>query len=60
MITVSARKYDGVDVDHPDVIRGIKVLARQGKQTQEIMKLVGMPYEVVRKYMREVEQERSR
>lgn len=60
MIYVSAPRYNGVAVDHPDVIRGIKVLARQRKSTVEIMKVVGMPYEVVRKYMREVEKEQSR
>jgi len=47
-------EYQGVDVEHPRIVEAIKNLAREGRSTDEIARIVGMPYEVVRKYEREV------
>ena len=40
-------KYQGVDVQHPRIVEAIQVLAKQGKSTDEIARVVGMPHEVV-------------
>ena len=47
-------EYQGVDVEHPRIVEAIKTLIRDGHPTDEISRIVGMPYEVVRKYEREV------
>jgi hypothetical protein len=47
-------EYDGVDVQHPSIVTAIKNLAAQGKSTAQIMKVVGMPAEVVKSVAREV------
>lgn len=47
-------QYQGVDVQHPRIVEAIKVLAKQGKSTQEIAKVVGMPHEVVDSVKREM------
>ena len=52
-------EYQGVDVEHPRIVEAIKNLAKQEKQAVEISKIVGMPYEVVRKYMREEERKKK-
>jgi hypothetical protein len=44
-------EYQGVDVEHPRIVEAIKTLAKQDKQIYEIAKIVGMPYEVVQKYV---------
>ena len=49
--------YDNVDVDHPRIAEATKKMIRDGKSTEEISKVVGMPYEVVRKYERDVKRE---
>ena len=47
-------RYAGVDVSHPKIVEAIKTMAKQGKKTQDIMRVVGMPGEVVRAIEREV------
>jgi len=46
-------EYQGVDTEHPRIVEAIKTLAKQNKQVYEIAKLVGMPYEVIEKYVRQ-------
>lgn len=53
-------KYNGVDVNNPRIVEYIKSAAKQGKTKQEVMKLVGMPYEVVDKYFQEAKREKNR
>ncbi len=43
-------RYKDVDVDHPSIINTIKRMAADGKKTEEIMRVVGMPAEVIRKH----------
>jgi len=45
--------YQGLDVDHPRIVEAIRVLAGQRKTPEQIAKVVGMPYEVVQKHLRE-------
>jgi len=51
---VRTPKYQGVDVDHPQIVAAIKTAAQRGMSQEAISKVVGMPPEVVRKHMREV------
>ena len=51
-------KYNGLDTDHPRVVEYIKSAAKQGKTKAEVMKLVGMPYEVVDKYFQQVKKDK--
>jgi hypothetical protein len=46
--------YAGVRVDHPSIVAAIRALAKQGKPKAEIMRIVGMPGEIVDRYAREV------
>lgn len=46
--------YQGVRVDHPDIIAGIENLARQGRTNEDICRIIGMPVEVVEKYARPI------
>jgi len=50
-------KYQGVDTDHPRIVEGIKTLAKQGKEVHEIQEIIGMPREIVEKYVREAARE---
>lgn len=52
-------EYQGVDVEHPRIVEAVKTLTKQAKSVEEISKIVGMPYEVVRKYMREEESKKK-
>jgi hypothetical protein len=51
-------RYQGVDVDHPTIVAAIKAMAKQGDSTEKISQVVGMPYEVVKKYEREARREK--
>ena len=53
-------KFANVDVDHPSIVDTIKNSARQGRSTEHIMKITGMPKEVVHKYEHQVRQEQER
>ena len=44
-------KYQGVDVEHPKIVAAIKTLAAKKDTIEHISKVVGMPYEVVQKYV---------
>jgi len=46
-------EYQGVSTEHPSIVSAIKNLTKQGESKEKIMKVVGMPREVVEKYMRE-------
>lgn len=50
-------EYAGVRVDHPRIIDGIKRLARQHRSLEDICRIIGMPQEVVQKYVREAKAE---
>ena len=52
-------KYLGVDTDHPTIVNAIRTMANQGKSTEEIMKVVGMPSEVVKRHQQDVKRERK-
>jgi len=52
-------EYQGVDVEHPRIVEAVKNMTKQYKSAEEISKVVGMPYEVVRKYMREEERRKK-
>lgn len=44
---VIAPKHQGVDVDHPSIVSMITNMVKQGRRTEEIMRTVGMPREVI-------------
>lgn len=46
-------KYQNVDVDHPSIVSAIQNLSKQGKRKEEIMKVVGMPAEVIERVQRD-------
>ena len=48
--------YQGVHVDHPTIVDAIKNLVKQGRRREDIVRIVGMPHEVVQS----VEQRMSR
>lgn len=54
--TVESPRYSGVSVDHPAIVDAIKTMAKEGKKLQEIMRVVGMPAEVIRRHAPEVQQ----
>jgi hypothetical protein len=49
-IGVEKPRYQGVEIDNPTIVTYIKNMIKQGKRTEEIAKVVGMPFSVVRKY----------
>lgn len=49
-VTVTTPTYGGVSVDHPSIVEAIRTMAKQGKKVPEIMRVVGMPAEVVRRH----------
>lgn len=51
-------KYNGVDVDNPQIVQHIKQMAKLGYSKEEAMKTSGMPYEVVDKYYQQVKDEK--
>ena len=51
--------YNGVPVNHPAIIAGIKTLTKQGHGKGHIMRVIGMPSEVVEKYMAEAKAEQA-
>jgi len=51
-------EYQGVDTEHPRIVEAVKNMTKQYKTAEEISRVVGMPYEVVRKYMREEERKK--
>lgn len=51
-------KYNGVDVDHPRIVEATKNLIKQGKRREEVMKIIGMPHEVIQRIEREVKDKR--
>ena len=52
-------RYNGVDVDHPTIVSTIKKMVEEGKPKSEIVRVVGMPHEVVEKHSRDVKRERK-
>ena len=48
-------RYANVSVDHPRIVEGIRALKQKGYSTEKIVKIVGMPHEIVRKHEREME-----
>ncbi len=50
-------EYAGVRVDHPRIIEATKLLHRQGRNLEDICRIVGMPQEVVQKYIRQANKE---
>jgi len=51
--TVNAPNYGGVPVDHPTIVAAIKTMVKQGRRTDEIMRTIGMPREVVERIQRD-------
>jgi len=50
-------QYNGVSVEHPSIIDAIHNLTKQGKPVEYIMRVVGMPQEVVQRHARTVPKE---
>jgi len=52
MIEVTTPKYNNVSVEHPSIVKAIKNMAKNGEPKEKIVKVVGMPMEVVERYSR--------
>ena len=53
---VTEATYTGVSVDHPSIVAAIKNMAKDGRKLKEIMKVVGMPADVVRRHASDVKE----
>ncbi len=53
-VSVQTPTYGGVSVDHPSIKAAIQTMAKQGRKVEEIMRVTGMPGEVVRKHAPDV------
>lgn len=51
-ISVKEPTYQGVSVNHPSIVSTIKNMVKQGAKREDIVKVTGMPKEVVEKYQR--------
>lgn len=51
------QQYNGVDVENPRIAEYTKNAIRQGWEKERIMKVIGIPGEVVDRYKKEVERE---
>lgn len=58
-VQVESPSYHGVRVDHPDIVRAIKNLITQGRRTEDIMRIVGMPAEVVNRLRGQMSNEKK-
>lgn len=47
-------EYQGVDVQHPRIKEYVENLTKMGKKKEEIVKIVGVPHEVVESIQRQV------
>lgn len=54
-----AATHQGVAVDNPTIVSYIKTMVKQGRRTEDIMRVVGMPAEVIHRYQEEVRRERD-
>jgi len=52
-------KHKGVDVNHPAIVRSIKQMHNEGRSREDIIRLVGMPAEVVRKHSEAADKEKE-
>ncbi len=52
-------KHKGVDVNHPAIVRSIKQMHNEGRSREDIIRLVGMPAEVVRKHSEAADKEKG-
>jgi hypothetical protein len=46
-------RYAGVSVNNPSIVSGIQALYKQGHSVGHIMKVIGMPSEVVERHIRD-------
>lgn len=53
-------EYSGVDVEHPSVARGIKKMLKEGQPIENIIKVIGMPQEVIERYRNELKSAEGR
>ena len=51
-------EYGGVDVDHPSIIAAVQNMTKQGKKKEDIMKIVGVPAEVVEMHQKAMPKEK--
>lgn len=50
---VESQKYQGVNVDHPRIVEATRNLLKQGVRKEEIVRIIGMPREVIDRIERE-------
>jgi len=51
-ISVKEPIYNGVNVNHPSIVSTIKNMVKQGARREDIVKVTGMPREIIEKYQR--------
>lgn len=45
--------YNGLRVDHPDIVAAIRAMIRAGRKNEDIIRIVGMPQAVVNRLRHE-------
>ena len=53
-------RHKDVDVNHPSIVSSIKRMAEQGKPMEEMVRVIGMPAEVIRKHTEAGEAEKPK
>ena len=51
-VSVKEPIYNGVNVNHPSIVSTIKNMVKQGAKREDIVRVTGMPKEIVEKYQR--------
>lgn len=52
-IRVTNPSYAGVDVNHPDLVKAVKQMKKNGVDKEKAARLAGMPMEVIDKHYRD-------
>lgn len=51
-------EYGGVDVNHPLIKQTVENMTKRGETREQIMKITGMPHEVVDRIQREAKKKK--
>jgi mannose/fructose/N-acetylgalactosamine-specific phosphotransferase system component IIB len=51
-------EYQGVDVEHPTIKAAIENMTKQGEPKEKIMRVVGMPAEVIDRVQRRLKEQK--
>ena len=51
---------NGVSVDHPAIVEGISNMYRRRYSKDDMVRIIGMPYEVIDKHVKRLQEEEKR